>query len=1334
MPGRSLKVEMGVSNELTRPENEEDFEAMCHGLYRHMWNDTGCVRMGSSGQAQFGVDILGYDGRKTVGVQCKHYNKKPFTLSTVTDDIIKVENAKLDIGHLLFATTAQSKSTLVREINELSARRRKDGKFTVSVDFWGELTGHIRLHPEIGRAYIPSFPGSTHLEIKETISTHLALYQDDRESTSLFQTASLDNQNKILDQLGALQQKDATPSAQGDEADPRVVASLDFIRDRLREGKSHEALDLLRALGDPAQFTDQFSRFRWHTNHASVAIQEGQYDEAATEFLEAFQLAPDNEKAHANRAYALLLKQDPVAALAACEESLGRFPENAFLWSLKLNARQLLGEVETDKDLPENLCDSPEVLFTRAHLRGTRGDYPGALDLLRQCMVPDGGSFEAKRAYLADALSWAALDPVLAHHGQLTAEQREALVDAIQRLEPLEQTLPAIQSDYISLEVTNNVAVSLMLLGIKDRARALATYSLARHPLSEGLLRLRLNELDERDDVAAIHALTDANLKVLPPPVLGILAEVSANRGELAWHADVMATAETSGLEPQKLRELRVLSIHALWMAGSRTEAVDAARTYLQEHPEHVLARVILAQMLRQMGQKTEAIKEAVACVAHLADRVPSLEVLQVADLFFDLQQFRDAGSLYARLVKIPGNDEFTRRLLICLVESDQRRRARDTLDQLAPDVQALPSFRRIEANLARRMGDWARMRDLLAHEIEQHPDDSGIALGYVGALYRLDDKATLTAYLSSDCHFKDSPPENEFEFSKYQRNYGLDGLAITRLYRLYRANPGSTQAASFYLSQVLLGQPIAELEPPAEIGPGAVVHLRSSAETRVIAIDIEATEHDVGWPELVSPDSGFAKKLHGLKVGNKVSPAQNFDDREVEVVGIESLYSFVAQKAHEQVSAAAVPAGPLWSVRIAKEDGELDIDVLLKIAQQRSEHVRSIFEGYQKHRFPVSMLAKAIGSDPVTLLLDWPFREATLFVGLGTHEEREAAAKLLRQGRTRYVLDLLTIAELVQRKSFDAVVKLLGPPLIPQTVREHLLVLMQLVGKPQPSASLGEHDGHLQMIDTPPIYYEHREAFLYEMLRCIDDQCEIVPTAGPHEVTDSHRFLAKALDNDSFDALYLSIERNAVLVSDDGALRLLAPEAGVTMSMGVQPVLMEACDKGLFSKDAYADALIAKIAAGHEFVSVRADDMFTLAKRTPARVSDEVRIALETFRKPTLDIVTGVQVSCEFLNLLIQRLRPTVSAEYGKHILQVLQHERPQLSDAIHRAVAHTVHQALQRLSRKLKLQETKAFAPLLNAPKQPDISFRLTPLALAIHELFPRRSLRDKSSVFGR
>lgn len=1310
---------MSVSIQLEKPETEEDFEAMCAALYRLMWRDTGCMRMGGSGQPQFGVDILGHDGVRSVGIQCKHYLNKPFTLSTVTADVKKAEDAGLVIEHLLFATTAPSKSSLVKEVHALSLSRREAGKFTVSVDFWGDISGHIRLYPEIGRKFLPNFPGSTLLQIAEDTNAHLALYKESQGS----ETQALATVMDRLDQIQAALSTGATaPTARGDESDPRVATILDLARDRLQAWRSRDALELLEQLGDPAQLVDQYSRFRWHTNRAAVALMEGEYTAAADMFIDAFRMAPDNEKAHSNRAHAYWLKKSLAAALAACDEGLILFPGNVALWSIKVHARMSAGDNDPFRDVPPDMLETPNLIAARAQFSESRGDFPGAVNLLQRCLVADSESFDAKRAYLGVALSWTAHDPVLAHIGQISAAQREALADAVGRLEPLEKTLDTLQSDHISLEVGSNAAMAVMLLGFKDRATAIATHLLARHPGSELPLRLRLNELADRDDIEAIRALTDDQLPELPASVLGLLAEISANHGDVAWHSRVMEHVEAAPNEHAVLQDLRVLSIHARWTAGDQAGAVTAAQDYLAAQPAHILARVLLGQMLKRLGRTSDALEQAETCRSLLTAESSSFEVLKVAELLYALRQYLEAGELYSRLLHIPNDDEITHRLLICLVESDQRRRAQDILDQLSAEIRALPAFRRVDANLARRMGDWLRMQDILAQELARQPEDSGIAIGYIGALHRLGNKPELIDYLATDPRFKDSPPENEFEISKYLVGIGRTDLAVTRMYRAYRSQSASTQVASFYLSRVLMAEQIPELDSPDCAGPGTVLHLRSAAETRVVAIDIETSPGADGWPELIPPDSDLATKLRGLRLGDKTALAGYFGAREAEVVKLTSLYAWAAEKAHDQVAAAAVPAGPLWSVRIVKEDGNLDLDALLQSALQRKAHVRRLFTSYQESRFPVSALAKALGSDPVTLLREWPFKEAALFVSTGTREEQNVAAAVLGQVENRYVLDLLTIAELARHRSFDAAVKLLGRPLVPGTVREHLQVLLQLAATPHGSAVMGENNGRLQLIETPSSYYTDHEAFLLEILRCIDEQCEVVCTVGPQNITHVHRALGEFLDADTLDALYLSIERGAVLVSEDGTLRLWASAAGVVASISTQPVLLEACSKGLLSKEAYADAVVGKIAAGHDFVSVRADDLLSVAKRNPAMASNAVMMAIDSFRSPTLDILSGLEVSCAFLGHAIRQLRPRVAAEYGKHILKVLQYGRPAIAGAIHRAVAWTAKNALQRLNRKLSHKERKAFSRILNAPEQPRV-IRQVPLAVAIQKTFQPR-----------
>lgn len=105
---------------------------------------------------------------------------------------------------MLFATTAANKSKLVLEVRKLSDHRRSEGKFTVSVDFWDEISGHLRTCPEVGRAYVRNFPGAQKTEIQETTEAHLRLYKEDREPRGQFQAQVLENQKSHDKKLEAL--------------------------------------------------------------------------------------------------------------------------------------------------------------------------------------------------------------------------------------------------------------------------------------------------------------------------------------------------------------------------------------------------------------------------------------------------------------------------------------------------------------------------------------------------------------------------------------------------------------------------------------------------------------------------------------------------------------------------------------------------------------------------------------------------------------------------------------------------------------------------------------------------------------------------------------------------------------------------------------------------------------------------------------------------------------------------------------------------------------------------------------------------------------------------
>lgn len=1316
---------MAVTNELAFPTSEDQFEEMCFHLYRKEWNDPGCTRLGGAGQAQFGLDIIGSNGAQQIGIQCKHYAKKPFTLATVEGDIAKADSAGIDVDHLIFATSAANKSELVLKVRELSNARKKAGKFTVSVAFWQELSGMLRLNKEVAREYIPEFPGGTLLQVQETTEAMLAIVKSSSERAIEFQSDVISRLDSRPDQVSSTAAASNLPQSQGTEAEPLIAKNLDLVRSKLLDGLPKDAVEILESLGNPDRFRDTYSQFRWHTNRAAAHLLDGKKVEAAREYLTAAAIDPKLEKAWCNKAHAYLLLDEAEQSLAASREGLQTYPESAPLWALQIGAKHFSGDPEPDSEVPKHLLGTSDVMFALSYLRSKQGRLEESLDQIRLCAKGDAPSLEIRRSYLAAALSWATEDPVAAHYDQLLPKQRETLTEALQLMEPLEATIASLQVDSVSEEVANNVCVALLLTRDWVRARAIAASALARHPTLEGLLRIRVNELADKDDLVGLRKLTDGQYDDLPSSTLAALAEVSANKGDLGWHHAVMAVLFKRENSAQQASELRALTIHAHYQAGEKVKAIELANDLLAEQPNHVLTHVLLSQMLYQQGEILRATQQTDLAIRALQSDSPMADVLHVADMLYDHNRYPEASALYERIVTSPGANGLTQRHLACLIESGQRRKASEILEALPADIRDKPPFRRIESNLARQMGDWPRMRDVLKHELDRVPTDSGVAVGYIGALHRIpSEEATLKAYLASDPSYDGKQPFNEVEIAKYQREKGYPELAIKRLYRLFRAHPNDSALGGYFLAQVLIGKLVPELtHAPVVAAPGVAVHLGAGGKTRGIAIDFEESVEGASWPELVTPNSEQANSLIGLSLGDKVTISIGLGEIEYEVMGLTPLYAFAAEKAHKLLAEAANPGGPLWSVNLEKADGSIDLEPLLAMTRHKSARIADALTNYTQLRFPLAILAKLIGCEPLTLMLEWPGRKASLFVSLGTHEEREQALALLAEGKKRFVIDLPTLGELVMFGVFRAVAPILGRPLVPQTAREELANIIQFQETAPAQMSLREEDGQYIREEPSQEQLDRRLALLREMLACMDELCDVLPVLGPKTITDSHRNLEEWLDSATLDAVYLALEHDAVLLSDDGGLRLVTPEVGLLNSIAVQPLLMFARERGVLPHATYVDVIMRSLARNHDFISIRTEDLVAVAKRNTSKVATEVMAAFDTFRSRTLDLISGVQVCGEFIVNTMAMCQPAITKEYFRLALTALQHDRAIYADDIHRALAHSVEKQLGGIRKRKASSLRREMGELLKPPAPQKQRIRMSPIALAVMKLFSRR-----------
>ncbi len=1127
--------------------------------------------------------------------------------------------------------------------------------------------------------------------VSDIFEEKVNLYTEDQIKKRQFESKVLQDNALQQQQLTYLiEQFDRQELSQHDGVQVNALVSkqLDLVKDDIEKGNYREAKNLLMSLEESLYSLDNFYNFRWHTCNAACFLANEKEERAAEEYLKAYDFAPEEEKALLNRARAFLLQKKYEEGLVACEEGLIKHPNSALLWSMKMSARMLLGQSEPDVGLPESLYDEKEILYALSHVRQQQNRLKEAYDFALSCFEKDRNQIESKRTLLTSAVIWATEDSVSVHMGQISQVKITALNTAIKSLEPLEESIEKIQQQKVSLEIINNVAIALNILGDVERVNYIVQRGLYKHPLAEGLLRIRINELRDQCDYKNIREITDPYLKRLTNNILIMLAEISTNNSDDVWFNEIHELLKSRELKPKEFMTVCSLFIHMLWMTGRRDEAVEKAKKEFDQDKSNVLVSVLLTRMLNKLSKENESEYYMQQCIERARDSSSSDDTLQVADLLFDFEKYSDAAIFYRKLLGTVGEDLLTQRYLMCLIGSDQRGKAHEIVEMLPDETRDLPPFRRIEASLARAAGDWTKLRDILSVEIERDPEDSSSAVGYVGALYRLQEKESLNSYLSSDPIFKNTCPENEFEFAKYQAKYGYKYKAINRLYRLFRNNPHDSNVAGYFLTVLLLTQDL-ELPVPQLVTPGVAVYIHTDTDEYIFVIDNE--DGQLSWPEIIQENSKNAKNLIGRKVGDKVELLIGIGSVVCEIKRLESIIRFAADKAHEIIKKTAVSSGPLTSVSVVTHDGDYDFDPILQSLRERSKHVDRVFSYYNKQPIPISILADALGTDTVTLLLEWPFEKNRLFVCQGTHEERNQAISLFNKERFRYVLDLTMLVELVRMNLFEKTVNTLGVPLVPESIKEQLLVLIQGVDDPRASSMMSEVNGSFNIVDIPSEYFIKRKLFLESMLNYVNDFCEVLPTYGPSDVSSGHLALTNALDRPSLDSVYLALEHNAYLITEDGALRTLAGAAGVVGLLWLQPLLAKLRDDEVINDSEYSRIFLEKLSLNHSFTSISSNDLLWAAKNEPAALSPLVVSALETFRSTTVEINSAVTVCGTFLVSLLKKQKPDIVKQYYEKCVSVLTENSPEYSQNIINVLTYSLTEEIELLHGKKRKEVDK-------------------------------------------
>lgn len=1101
----------------------------------------------------------------------------------------------------------------------------------------------------------------------------------------------------IKQQAPALDRLNETlPGDINDRMDSFLNRQLDLAKAHLEAANYSEAHELLISLSDEITSSDSKTKFRWHTNLGAYYLAMGQNSKASFEFFTAHSYLPNDEKANANKIRAYIVQGDYAESKKLSKEMLVKFPKSQLIWALYLYALKLSHKLTDDLEIPDDVKNTIPVLQVLTEIKIDQGAYEEGHDLALKAYKLDPASNDLKRLLLWAALAWTTRDNVKAHFSQFNKDAEKALCFAIESFGDPIQFLRNIRNRNYFVEVATNLATASTLVGDESKTSSIVRYSYDSYPDEVQFLLPKIKDLHKNNDFSSIKDITESKLESLSTEVLFIIHEYGTNQGDHTWVNTIYSILKERPLNKTQSNELLGIHISALWNSNRKQEAQKLINDNLSAINEYIPLKVLYIRILDESGDLVN--RDKLLNSLEYSDELSSTDILQIAEVLYDFKHYFEAAKFYELLIETPNDNDLSKRFISALIHSNQRSKAQKFLGLVSSDLQNTSDYRKLKANLAQICGDLETLSQTLSKEVIANPQDSSLAVWYAATMFRKNELATLKRYFASGPTFAPLVAKNEFELSKFEIELGFEEAAIKRIYKLFINYPNDPEVAGFYLLSLhLLMKPTLLITDPEKVKPGSWVIIEVNQVQHSIVIQSREThlEASQGWTECIDEDSELANKMLGLKIDDSVDLGPG--KHNAKIVQIRSCFSFALERAQEIVSKSFANYGPVWSVSMQTPAGEFDPSEIIESLKSRKTHVDRVYGVYNSHQMTLEVLAEALGTDILTLILEWPYLKYALFTGNGTTGERDETINLLKANNKKVVLDMSGLLELYRLNLLTQSFQLLGQPLVSLSLREAVRDILRLNKTRHPLGYAYEDNGKILFVEVTQETLDQRTNFIEQLLEFIDYHCTVSPVVGPASPSSKLVKIGDVVGSLSQDAIYLALEHDATLVTEDGVLRTLAKEGGVRVTTWIQPILMLLRDNGVIKHAEYSATTVNKLLKNHTFTSVDATDLLWSANQKPNQIYDQTIDVINTFEHPNIDLVSAITVGSEFLYLASEFVSPKYLRGYFESLESSLKKGRENFSRLIRDKLRGAVLAAIEDRSPEIGSKLSNTFGNLL-------------------------------------
>ncbi|AEG48415.1 Tetratricopeptide TPR_1 repeat-containing protein [Sphingobium chlorophenolicum L-1] len=1179
----TVPVAPRLASEILKPRDPYTFQRYCVVLFRDELRDPNTKEYGRNGQAQGGIDILGYregDPLRAVGVQCRNVDK-PLKHVTILKDCRAALTLEFGLREIIFATTAPDDTKADQAAKSVERTLRAEGHdVTVHVYGWGQLQTLIALHDGAYAVFVPASAATA-----RPMDLSAALVPDAAAVAALVVE---EMERRAIGTGITLPPKPAGPEGIGSES-PALHAKIDVFRDLIREGDTTNAAQRLITLRDSPEAVDApWARYRIETNIAVALMDQGREAEAAECYLRAHAIRPDDPDAMCNLSIARTIQGDPAEGMRVAQSVLERDDRVDFAVSALLQAAvrsDWQGDPRTL--IPEGMEGSATVQLALADFMRRRW-MPGWETHVLALTDDEGKDRDMGRLKALAVLSIAVDSRVHIVGGRGTVSDQQ--IDEAATI-MLAHATHCLRNGYAYRhDLMAHVSNAALLLRIANRgsdAETLLREGIKSMPDEEQLRRLLamvLIDADRRDEVLAV-------LDPATEPET-ILMRIQMEEGPTP--AERLARVEAMD-EPddERVASIRRRLTADLALAAGDLDAVGRVVGEMLRHPDDVVsARLLDVQRQKRAGLDEDEAKGLLLTLAmDLPDNAEPIDRFLVGQALLDIGLEADAAKLVEPHVDLQSARPATLMYLTALAEARRDDAYRQALQAASPAARDDPAMLWLDARHAWNAGDLDRSLHSLDKFLEKKPGRPRAVLMRLEILIRLNRTRQILDALDAPIEDLGWKGERDpYRVAGLLTHFGYHDRAARLAYRLFLEHRDKPRAW-----MTLSGMTIREGQDRRGNGSD----WSADAVNEDIAVDVEYDDGTTAFfiveadphlrklgPDSWEPEHVLVKAVRGLAVdGRFVGP----DGRAGRVT---KLRHKIVARFHYVLANYETRFPEVFGFKSFSIDPESPngLDELIAQLKDRHDWVLAEQEQYFASGMPIDMLAARLGCDTIDVAGGLAEQGIRLKVAEGTEPERLASAEAIQANAKRgCVLDLNAFWSAWRLGALDDVAATCGVVSVPRSVVDRLHARRERFNQSVVGGhgTLSYHEGKIL----------HTEVTSGQMASLRDDVdaalvwIEVNDAASPIVLDDTApaalRDHVQSGRTDMLDATILSITTDRMLVCDDLSMRSMHRSLGGKRSTWLHDVLTHSHVAGRIESERFAQQTADLIGAGQDHLVV---------------------------------------------------------------------------------------------------------------------------------------------------